>query len=92
MSKGVEGCRLGGDAQRPLRTARGAEPPTGSRGGAPGSWGLAAPNEVKGDPPLELFQAEAEAVQRLLPAQEESDLNGAAGGHLFAGQGDAHGP
>ena len=58
----------------------------------PGAEPLAAPNEVKGEPPLELFQAEAEAVQRLLPAQEESDLNGAAGGHLFAGQGDAHGP
>ena len=30
VSKEVEGSRLGGDAQRPLRTARGAEPPTGS--------------------------------------------------------------
>ena len=35
VSKGVEGSRLGGDAQRPLRTARGAAPPTGSRGSAP---------------------------------------------------------
>ena len=62
--------------------------------GGVGGWPppTIAPNEVKGEPPLELFQAEAEAVQRLLPAQEERDLNGAAGGHLFAGQGDAHGP
>ena len=44
VSKGVEGCRLGGDAQRPLRTARGAEPPTESRGSAPG--GAPATNPV----------------------------------------------
>ena len=37
VSKGVEGSRFSGDAQRPLRTARGAAPPTGSRGSAPGS-------------------------------------------------------
>ena len=48
VSKGVEGSRLGGDAQRPLRTARGAEPPTGSRGGAPGGirGGAPAPDPV----------------------------------------------
>ena len=97
VSKGVEGSRFSGDAQRPLRTARGAEPPTGVQGRSPWQWGAGSPpheppTRARGEPPLKLFQAEAEAVQRLLPAQEERDLNGATGGHLFAGQGDAHGP
>ena len=40
VSKGVEGSRFGGDAQRPLRTARGAgspphEPPNGVQGRSP---------------------------------------------------------
>ena len=46
VRKGVEGSRFGGDAQRPLRTARGAEPPTGSRGIAPGGVRGSAPEKA----------------------------------------------
>ena len=48
VSKGVEGSRFSGDAQRPLRTARGAAPPTGSRGRAPGgAWGSPPRNTLR---------------------------------------------
>ena len=52
VSKGVEGSRFSGDAQRPLGTACGGlaaprmNPPTGSRGGAPGGARGSAPAAV----------------------------------------------